>query len=102
MPKMPLDLPITLSEQNGSPVMVGGKTVALFKVDGKVHAIDNTCPHRGGPLADGPLEGTVVRCPLHMWSFDVRTGSSPGRPGVGVGCYAVSEEGGRHWIEIPD
>ncbi|MHB1284946.1 MAG: Rieske (2Fe-2S) protein [Leptospirales bacterium] len=102
MSKMPLDLPAILSEQSGSSVTVGGKTVALFKVDGKVHAIDNTCPHRGGPLSDGPMEGTVVRCPLHMWSFDVTTGTSPSRPGVSVGCYAVSEENGRHWIEIPD
>ncbi|MHB8421969.1 MAG: Rieske (2Fe-2S) protein [Leptospirales bacterium] len=102
MPKMPLDVPSILSEHSGAPVTVGNKTIALFKVGGKVHAIDNTCPHRGGPLSEGPLDGTVVRCPLHMWSFDVTTGNSPTRPGVAVGCYAVSEEAGRHWIEIPD
>ena len=47
----------------GRVVEAGGRTLALFNVDGAYYAIDNTCSHRGGPLGDGDLEGTVVSCP---------------------------------------
>ena len=53
-----------------------GKTLALFNVDGVISAIDGLCPHQGGPLADGPIEGTLVTCPWHGWQFDVRTGKT--------------------------
>ncbi len=48
--------------------------VALFNVEGAVHAIDDACTHAGGSLADGELEGTVVTCPLHGARFDVTSG----------------------------
>lgn len=53
---------------------VRGRSVALALVDGRVHAVDGTCPHAGGPLAEGHLEGTTLSCPMHGWSFDVTTG----------------------------
>lgn len=43
---------------------VNGKTVAVFNVDGAFHVIDNTCIHRGGPLGEGDLEGSVVTLSL--------------------------------------
>jgi nitrite reductase (NADH) small subunit len=55
-------------------VVVGDREIAVFNVDGHFHAIDGICPHQGGPLAEGWIEGTVVTCPWHAWSFDVRTG----------------------------
>jgi len=61
-------------------VRVGDHSVALFNVAGSIYAIDNICPHAGGPLARGALggpDGAVVSCPLHGWRFDVRTGRSP-------------------------
>jgi nitrite reductase/ring-hydroxylating ferredoxin subunit len=56
-------------------VVVGEREVALFNVAGTFYAIDNTCPHQGGPLGEGWLEGTVVTCPWHAWCFDLRTGA---------------------------
>lgn len=53
---------------------VGRYEVAVFDVDGVLYAIENSCPHQGGPLADGWLEGSVITCPWHGWCFDVRTG----------------------------
>ncbi len=53
---------------------VDGKTLAIANVDGKFYAIDNTCLHRGGPLAQGPLTGKTVTCPWHAWQYDVTTG----------------------------
>jgi nitrite reductase/ring-hydroxylating ferredoxin subunit len=48
--------------------------VAVFNVGGEFYAIDNSCPHRGGPLGEGELEDCIVTCPWHEFRFDVRTG----------------------------
>jgi nitrite reductase/ring-hydroxylating ferredoxin subunit len=60
----------------GKTITVEGKELALFNVDGTFHAVDNECPHRGGPLGEGELEGCVVTCPWHAWQFDLSTGES--------------------------
>jgi len=48
--------------------------VALFNVDGEFYALENSCPHQGGPIADGWLESATITCPWHGWCFDVRSG----------------------------
>ncbi len=55
--------------------IVGEREVAVFNIDGAFHAIENACPHQGGPLAEGWIEGRVVTCPWHAWCFDVTDGS---------------------------
>ena len=60
--------------ETGLGVEVDGRAVALFLVDGEVHAIHNRCPHMDAALAEGELEGCIVSCPLHHWEFDVTTG----------------------------
>jgi nitrite reductase (NADH) small subunit len=55
-------------------VVVGDREIAVFNVEGRLYAIEGTCPHQGGPLAEGWIEGYVVTCPWHAWCFDVRTG----------------------------
>ncbi len=55
--------------------VVGDREVAVFNVDGVFHAIENACPHQGGPLAEGWIEGNIVTCPWHAWCFDVTTGA---------------------------
>jgi nitrite reductase/ring-hydroxylating ferredoxin subunit len=65
-------------------VEVDGRSVAVFNVAGRFYAIDNLCPHRGGPLGEGDVEGAVVVCPWHGWRWDVTTGvqcQQPRRPG---------------------
>ncbi|MDP3981906.1 MAG: Rieske 2Fe-2S domain-containing protein [Chlamydiota bacterium] len=77
-----------------------GETIALFNVQGKVYAIENECPHQGGPLGEGCLDGTVVTCPWHSWQFDLRTGDSVmGAQGVSV--FPVAIEGDDVFI-VPD
>lgn len=49
--------------------------IALFNINGKIYAIDNECPHAGGPLAEGDINDTVVKCPWHGWEFDLKTGA---------------------------
>ena len=56
-------------------IHVGGKAVGLFNVNGTVHAIDDTCPHRGASLCEGEIDGTEVICPWHDARFDLTTGA---------------------------
>lgn len=59
----------------GRTVMVGGEEVAIFRTRaGEVCAVQATCPHRGGPLADGVVGGSRVVCPLHSYAFELATG----------------------------
>ena len=82
-----------LAEGQGKVVQAGDKAIAVFNVGGTVYAIDNTCLHRGGPLGEGELEGSVVTCPWHMWEYDVRTGEKVGAPTVKAVTYPVQVEG---------
>ena len=77
----------------GLVVEAGGRTVAVFRVAGRYYAIDNTCPHRGGPLGEGDLEGRTVTCPWHAWRWDVTTGANVNNPAVRVACYPVTIDG---------
>ncbi len=76
-------------------VVVQGHPVALFNIDGTFYATSNVCLHRGGPLAEGTLDGDTVTCPLHGWEYDVRTGRNLGNPAARLKTYAVRLEGGK-------
>ena len=77
----------------GKCVQANGKEIALFNVGGTFYAIDNTCLHRGGPLGEGELEGTIVTCPWHGWQYDVRTGINTMDENEQVARYEVRIEG---------
>ena len=47
---------------------------AVCNVGGVLYAVDNSCPHHGGPLGMGALHGHSITCPWHAWQFDCRTG----------------------------
>jgi nitrite reductase (NADH) small subunit/3-phenylpropionate/trans-cinnamate dioxygenase ferredoxin subunit len=55
-------------------VQAGERWYALANVDGKLYAIDNNCPHMGGPLSKGTLKGNVITCPWHAWQWEVTSG----------------------------
>ena len=56
---------------------VGGHQVAVFRLrTGAVYAVSAVCPHKGGPIADGQIDGSIVLCPLHMNAFELATGCS--------------------------
>jgi len=77
---------------SGTGRMVVGpfdKPMALFNVGGEVFAINAVCPHQGGPLANGRLDGHVLACPWHGWTFDVRTGRPDHPGGHCVAAYEV-------------
>ena len=79
---------------------VNGKTLALFNVDGRFYATDNECPHRGGPLGEGELNGTVILCPWHAWRWDVRTGANVNNPAVKIACFPLTVEAGAIFVDL--
>ena len=72
---------------------VGRYDVAIFNVGGELFALENSCPHQGGPLADGWLENGLVTCPWHGWCFDVRTGKMTLGDYARVPRFAVVRDG---------
>ena len=82
-------------------VEVEGRMVSLFNLEGSYWAIDDTCPHRGGPLSEGEVEGEVVTCPWHGSEFNIKTGDVLKPPaGAGVKSYKVQVEGSFIMIEV--
>src|SRR5262245_2071052 len=78
---------------------VAGQDVAVFRRGDEVFAIGNECPHQGGSLCDGMIEGDIVVCPLHGWEFDLRTAACMTVPGESVPRYQVSVEDGWVYLE---
>ncbi len=79
---------------SASVVEARGRSLALFNVDGTFHATSNTCLHEGSELGCGSLEGRVVTCYRHGWTFDVTSGACLTRPGRSVASYPVRVEDG--------
>ena len=63
-------------------VVVDDQMIALYNVGGKFYALDGVCPHQGGPLGKGQLQGCIVTCPWHGWQFDVSNGQSQLNPSL--------------------
>jgi len=64
-----------IPSREGRVAEVGGRQIAIFNLPDGVLAIDNQCPHKGGPLADGIVSGRSVVCPLHAWKIDLERGT---------------------------
>lgn len=71
------------------------KPVAVWNEDGEFHITNYVCPHSGGPLSEGAIEGGVVTCPWHAWQFDVRTGKSARGDGHTIAVYECKVEDGQ-------
>ena len=64
-----------MTEQLGKTVRVGDKEIAIFKLsNGKIRAIENSCPHKGGVLTEGIVSGEFVFCPMHDWKICLEDG----------------------------
>ena len=81
--------------REGRSVRLGDDEIAIFNLGDRYVAVDNSCPHRGGPLCDGIVSGNAVVCPLHGWKVSLDTGEVL-KPDVciKVGTYPVSVEDG--------
>jgi len=70
-----------------------GVSVCLARLNGDLAAVDNICPHRGGPLGQGWIEGNAVVCPWHSWAFSLATGITEPPERARVDVFAVRTEG---------
>jgi 3-phenylpropionate/trans-cinnamate dioxygenase ferredoxin component len=93
-------LPVKVQELNEGkmvPVQMGDRHVLFAKVEGKVYAFDDRCPHKGFPLHMGKLEGHTLTCGYHGGQFDIRNGSCVRHPTPTYPCMsfevAVLEDG---------
>lgn len=73
----------------GFPVTLGGRSVALFFHQGEWHAIDDECPHKRTPLSQGDCAMGQVSCPMHGWTFNLRTGACTEAPHKPVTTHEV-------------
>jgi nitrite reductase/ring-hydroxylating ferredoxin subunit len=81
-------------------VWVNDTPVALCNVDGRFHAVAGRCPHRGGPLGQGSLDGPILLCPWHAWDFDVKTGATQMSSEIQLERYQVRIEDGRVLVKV--
>lgn len=70
--------------REGRAATIRGRQIAVFRLGERFLAVENRCPHRGGPLAEGIISGTSVVCPLHAWKVDLKTGGVVDSPGASV------------------
>lgn len=81
-------------ENNGSPY-------AICNVDGKVFCTEGVCPHAGGPLGQGTLNGSMLVCPWHGWEFDCRSGVNDFDEDVQIQTYPVVVQNGDLFVDLP-
>lgn len=93
IPEFPVAKVTELAPGKAKVVSAGGRQMALFNVGGRFYATANICLHRQGPLGEGDLDGPVVTCPLHGWTYDVATGVNRENPRLKVATFPTKVEG---------
>jgi nitrite reductase/ring-hydroxylating ferredoxin subunit len=78
-----------------------GRIYAIFNVGGTLQVLDGICPHQGGPLAEGLVEGTIVTCPWHGWQFDLQSGTMPTGSRIKQAVFEVKIEGQDVLVAVP-
>jgi len=84
-------------------VKFGDREIAIFNLGDRFLAVDNRCPHKGGPLSDGIVSGSTVVCPLHTRKVDLETGNvlnAPDPPQC-VAAFRTRVEDGVISLELP-
>lgn len=77
---------------------LGDREVLVANIDGELHAYDGVCPHQGVPLVEGELNGKVLTCRAHQWSFDACSGKSINPSGECLQRFALRVVDGKVWI----
>lgn len=76
--------------------------IVLIRKGSSVFALNDECPHMGGPLGEGEVEGNMIVCPWHFWRFNIETGACSEEDEPGARCYQTAVENGEVFIEIPE
>ena len=93
--------PAELMEGRVKPVTCAHRTVCMTRYEGQYAALDNKCPHQGGPLGEGSIENGWLRCPWHGWDFHPLTGKPPGGYDDGVQTFPVEEREDGIYVGFP-
>ena len=100
-------LAVRLMERDGDGLVgrlpdAPGGSIVVMRVDGRLHAIRDECPHAGASLADGTLEGPIITCPRHGSQFDVTTGARERGPSdFPIRTYRVVSDADATFVEVP-
>jgi naphthalene 1,2-dioxygenase system ferredoxin subunit len=92
-----------LVEDDVTPIVVGGRDIAVYRISAEVYATENRCTHGLARLSDGFLDAYEIECPLHQGRFDVRCGKALCAPLTeDIRAYPVKVEDGRVYLQLPD
>ena len=91
----------SVPEGQAVPIVVQGRMLALFCVDGEYSALDDFCPHMGASLSAGYVEDREVICPWHAWRFCVKEGTWCDNPSVKTETFPVRVVGDEIQVRIP-
>lgn len=84
-------------------VVVEGKDIALYRLEGKLYATSNICTHEFATLSDGYIEDGCIECPLHQARFEIATGEVRAAPAVEpIKTFPVRSEGDQILVDLPD
>lgn len=89
-----------IPDQGARVIVVDNREIALFRQGEDVFALDNTCPHRGGPIGEGRITGGRVTCPWHEWTFEIATGLCTLNPAARLRQYPVRVEDGQVELSV--
>jgi nitrite reductase/ring-hydroxylating ferredoxin subunit len=81
-------------------IQINGAAYALCNHQGTLRLFDGLCPHAGGPLGDGNLDGDQIVCPWHAWAFDCRTGVNDFNPNIQLKSYPVTVQDGTIFVDL--
>ena len=82
--------------------IVDGRSIALTRCGGRVGALDNHCPHQGGPLGEGSIENGLLRCPWHGYDYNPTTGLPPAGFSDAPAAFDVDERDDGTYVCLPD
>jgi len=80
---------------------IGGKSVVVFKIGGKLVATQGLCPHLGGPICDADIDGDTLSCAWHGYNFSLQTGACEDDPDLNLQRYEVRVEGDEILVKVP-
>jgi nitrite reductase (NADH) small subunit len=83
-------------------IVRGNDLYAICNVAGEVRAMSGVCPHHGGPLGQGALEGSFVTCPWHAWQFDSASGACAFNSELRIPTYPVRIEADQILADLPE
>ena len=99
VPAIPLD---ACPADSSVELVIDERIVALFRVGDTIYALDGVCPHQGGPLGKGQVDGCVVTCPWHGWQFDLASGRHLLTSTIVQTSFPTRVEDDTIWIDIGD